>query len=108
MALSTVFLGIGEWEKSSKLMRYKSARNMAALLDEASFLEKFEAQFEEVEQGSIGAATRFRDLPEWSSMQSLVVIASFDWEYGVTITADELREAETVGDLFKIVKGKVT
>lgn len=81
---------------------------MAMRLEEASFLEKFEAQFEEVEKGSIVAGTRFRDLAEWSSMQSLVLIASFDWEYGVTITAEELRAAETVGDLYKIVEGKMS
>ena len=81
---------------------------MEALSEEEKFIQKFEAQFEEVEAGAIQSDTLFRDLPEWSSMQSLVVIASFDWEYGVTITAEELRGANTVGDLYQIVKGKAS
>ena len=39
-------------------------------------------------------------------MQSLVVIASFDWNYSVAVTAEDLRTAQTVGDLYRIVNEK--
>ena len=80
---------------------------MAVHLEPNQFLTRFTAHFEEVEAGEILLETQFRDLAEWSSMQSLVVIASWDWDYGVTITAEELKAAQTVGDLYQIVKGKV-
>ena len=79
---------------------------MSTPLDAGTFLEKFEAQFEELEPGTISLETEFRQLAEWTSMQSLVVIASFDWEFGVMVTADELKQAVTVGDLFETVKVK--
>lgn len=76
-------------------------------LAQETFIQHFEAQFEELEPGTVKAATVFRQMGEWSSMQSLIVIASFDWEYGVTVTAEELKAATTVGDLYAIVRGKM-
>jgi len=81
---------------------------MATDLVLESFIEKLESQFEELDPGAIEPATEFRQLAEWSSMQALIVIASFDWEYGVTITAEELKGATTVADLFDIVHQKVS
>lgn len=81
---------------------------MATNLLLESFIEKLESQFEELDTGGIQPATEFRQLAEWSSMQALIVIASFDWEYGVTITAEELKGATTVEDLFNIVHQKVS
>lgn len=81
---------------------------MAVKIDPDTFVEKFAAQFEEADAASISGGTAFRDLTEWSSMQSLIVIASFDWEYGVTITAEELRQATTVMDLYNVLHQKVS
>jgi acyl carrier protein len=47
--------------------------------------------------------TRLQDLPEWTSLQALIVAASFNWDYGVTISADEFRRADSVVDLYGIV-----
>lgn len=79
---------------------------MSTQLDPSMFLEKFESHFEEIEAGSVGLETEFRQLAEWTSMQSLVVIASFDWEYQVMVSAEELKNAKTVGDLYRLVKEK--
>lgn len=76
-------------------------------IDPAVFVAKFEAQFQELNSGEVTLDTEFRQLAEWSSMQSLIVIASFDWEYGVTLSAEELMAARTVGDLYAIVSAKV-
>lgn len=75
-------------------------------IDVATFVAKFEAQFQEIAPGTVSLETHFRQLAEWSSMQSLVVIASFDWEYGVTLSAEELASAQTVGDLHALVAAK--
>ncbi len=76
-------------------------------IDPTVFIAKFEAQFQELQPGEVALDTDFRQLAEWSSMQSLVVIASFDWEYGVTLSAEELVAARTVGDLYALVSAKV-
>ena len=75
-------------------------------IDPSRFMEHFAAQFEGLSAADISVDTEFRQLPDWSSMQSLVVIASFDWEYGVTVSAEELKTAKTIGDLFQLVVSK--
>jgi acyl carrier protein len=67
------------------------------------FSKGFAEQFENVNSSSLSAKTIFRELPEWSSMQSLIVISSFDWNYGVILRADELRSCITLGDLYEKV-----
>jgi acyl carrier protein len=75
-------------------------------IDPDAFIVQFAAQFEGLPAHEVKLETEFRQLPDWSSMQSLIVIASFDWEYGVTVSADELKGARTVGDLLAIVQSK--
>ena len=72
-----------------------------------AFVQQLEAQFEELAPGSMYAELEFRQLPEWTSMQSLIVIASFDWDYGVTVSAEDLRAAVTVADLYELVRSKM-
>jgi acyl carrier protein len=71
------------------------------------FIKKFEDQFQHAVPGGVKPATRFRDLEEWTSLQALIIISSFDWDYGVTVAADELRKAITVEDLFNLVIKKL-
>lgn len=70
------------------------------------FVEKFAEQFDETDSADITAATNFRDLEEWSSLIGLSVIAMVDEEYDVTLRGDDMRKANTVEELFEIVKGK--
>ena len=86
----------------------KEEHTTRGALDAVGFVAKFEAQFQELQPGEVTLATEFRQLAEWSSMQSLIVIASFDWEYGVTLSAEELMAARTVEDLYGIVAAKVS
>lgn len=72
------------------------------------FVTQFEAQFEDMPTGTLQPSTEFRQLPEWTSMQSLIIIASFDWNYGVAVSAEELRGANTIEDLYHIVRGKLS
>jgi acyl carrier protein len=71
-----------------------------------SFLEKLEPQFDDLPAQPLTSDTLFRTLPGWTSLQSLVVIISFDEEYGVTVSAEELQRAQTLGDLYRLVKEK--
>jgi acyl carrier protein len=77
-------------------------------IDPQVFIANFEAQFHELPPQSLTMDTDFRQLAEWSSMQSLIVIASFDWEYGVTLSAEELLAAQTLADLYALVAAKVS
>ena len=70
------------------------------------FIQRLAAEFEDVPRGTLKASTSFRDMPEWSSMHALIIIALIDTEYGVTLNGEDLRSASTIEDLYNVVKSK--
>ncbi|MCH5243116.1 MAG: acyl carrier protein [Muribaculaceae bacterium] len=70
------------------------------------FLENFVNQFEETDPSLIKPETIFRDLEEWGSMSVLSIIAMADEEYGVELEPEDFKKAQTVQDLFEIIKSK--
>lgn len=70
------------------------------------FVKHFADQFEETDPADITPATKFKELGEWSSLTALAVIAMIDDEYSVKITGDNIKSANTVEDLFSLVKSK--
>lgn len=70
------------------------------------FIANFANQFDDTDASEITAATEFKTLVEWSSLIALSVIAMVDEEYDVTIKGDDIRNSNTVEDLFNVVKTK--
>lgn len=70
------------------------------------FIENFAAQFDDTDPSEIKADTLFHDLDEWSSLTALSIIAMVDDEYDVTLRGEDMRKANTVEELFEIVKSK--
>ena len=68
------------------------------------FIENFAVQFDDTDASEFKSETKFRELDEWSSLIALSIIAMVDEEYEVTLKGDEMRQAETIEDLFNIVK----
>ena len=73
-------------------------------MDIQEFIENFASQFDETEISEFSAETRFRDLEEWNSFLALGVMAMIKSEYDVAISADEMRNANTIQDLYDTVK----
>ena len=71
-----------------------------------SFIEHFAEQFDDTDVSEFKAETVFRDLEEWSSIIALSIIAMVDEEYEVTLKGDDIRSANTIEDLFNVVKSK--
>lgn len=67
------------------------------------FIQHFAEQFEETEAEEFAPDTVFRDNDEWSSLLALSVMAMINEEYDVLISADEMRHANTIQDLFDTV-----
>lgn len=67
----------------------------------SEFIEKFAAQFDETDSSSLSANTRFKELEEWSSLTSLSIIAMIDEEYDIQIKGNDIREANTIEDLYE-------
>ena len=70
------------------------------------FIKNFANQFEETDSSVFTKDTVFKNLDEWSSLLALSIIAMVDEEYGVALKGDDIRSANTIEDLFGIVKSK--
>ena len=70
------------------------------------FIENFAAQFDDTDASEFKADTEFKALDEWSSLTALSIIAMVDEEYDITIKGDDIRNSETIEDLFNAVKAK--
>ena len=70
------------------------------------FIENFAAQFDDTDASEFQPDTEFKALDEWSSLTALSIIAMVDEEYDITIKGDDIRNSETIEDLFNVVKAK--
>ena len=70
------------------------------------FIKNFANQSEETDSSVFTKDTVFKNLDEWSSLLALSIIAMVDEEYGVALKGDDIRSADTLEDLFEIVKSK--
>lgn len=70
------------------------------------FIANFADQFDDTDASEITATTVYKDLDEWSSLIALSIIAMVDEEYDVTLKGDDIRNSNTIEDLFNIVKSR--
>lgn len=70
------------------------------------FVSGFAEQFDDTELSEINPATCFKELDEWSSLVGMSVIAFVKTVYNKPLTGKELRECDTVEDLFNLVSSK--
>ncbi len=75
-------------------------------MDINSFIENFAGQFDDTPADKFTAETKFRDIEEWSSLIALSIIAMVDEEYEVTLKGDDIKNAQTIQDLFNTVQSK--
>lgn len=71
------------------------------------FINNFACQFDDTEESEFKAETLFRDLDEWSSFLALSIMAMIKSEYDVAVTAQEMRDAQTIQDLFNVVQSHI-
>jgi acyl carrier protein len=70
------------------------------------FIEKFADAIEIDDASVLNADTEFKLLAEWSSLSALSIIAMVDEEYDVEINGQDIRNCETIADLFKLVNDR--
>ena len=67
------------------------------------FLENFAVAVDFQEPVDVKAETELTSLPEWDSLAALGVIVMFDVDYGKTIVGDDLKNCNTLADLYKLL-----
>mgnify|MGYP003412555440 FL=1 len=70
------------------------------------FVAHFAEQFEDTDASVFTPETKFREIEEWSSLLALSIIAMVDEEYDVALKGNEMKAANTIEELFDIVKAK--
>ena len=75
-------------------------------METKEFIDNFAVQFDDTDASLFTLETRFRVLEEWDSMSALAIMAMVDEKYHVKLTPDEMKQANTIQDLFEIVKSK--
>lgn len=70
------------------------------------FIEKFAEIFDDTDASTLTPETKFRELDEWSSLSALGVIALADEEFDVELSGNEMRQANTIQELFDLISSK--
>ena len=71
---------------------------------ETQFLNNFIDILDDEPNFNLELNSKFRDLDEWDSLTALSLIAMLDSEYNITINGDQLKNLETLGDIFNLIK----
>ena len=76
-------------------------------MDQNKFIEKIAEQFEDFCDVKLSLDTEFKKIDGWSSLIALSIMSMCTDEYGVTISADDMRKAAKVADIYNIVKSRI-
>ena len=68
------------------------------------FTKKFEEVFDD--EVVLTSETYFKELDEWSSLTVLSIIAFAEENFDVILTGKDIREVETVQDIFELINSK--
>lgn len=70
------------------------------------FTKKLGEEFEDALPGTITPDTNYRSIKGWSSMHALIIIAFVDANFNIILTGSDIKNAESIRDLYKIVQEK--
>lgn len=71
------------------------------------FIENFAEQLDDTSAAVLTPETNFRELEEWSSLSALAILGMIDDEYDVQLKGNEMRQANTIQELFDLVASKL-
>jgi hypothetical protein len=75
-------------------------------MDITDFTDRFASCLHHTPVSAVGPDTEFKKLEEWSSIFALIVIAMVDSDYHKVLTAEDIRSAHSLSDLFNIIQSK--
>jgi len=64
------------------------------------FVAAFAAEFTETPLDMFNEKVKFKELDEWDSLMALSIISMAEENFNVRITGKDLRECETIEDLY--------
>jgi len=79
---------------------------MSEIADIGTFIAGIERELDEPFAVGMHPETVFRKAPEWDSLHSLIVVASLQENYGVTVTDEEFAATRTLEELYSLTVRK--
>mgnify|MGYP003173278965 CR=1 FL=1 len=70
-------------------------------MDIQNFIANFAEQFDDIDVAELHSDTIFHELDGWTSLAAMI-----DDEYNVSVSGKDIRESETIEDLYNVVKSK--
>lgn len=74
-------------------------------MDLNEFIELVKESFDDLDT-ELKPSTAYKQIDEWTSMQALILIAHLDDNLGVVLDADDLKNTNTLEELYLLVEGK--
>mgnify|MGYP006422577751 CR=1 FL=1 len=75
-------------------------------MDKKIFIEKFANEFSKTPSSEFHINVEYKNLTDWDSLTSLTVMAMIDEEYNIELNGDDIERAETINDLYELIKSK--
>ena len=75
-------------------------------MDIDKFIDYLSEVFEDTDKSELKPECYFKELAEYNSMTALSLIACADENYDVELKAADIREADTIQDLFDLIMSK--
>lgn len=67
------------------------------------FIQLFANEFDAIDAENLEPTTRFREIPEWSSLLTLSVITMIEEEMNVKLTLREFQNCQTILELYNAI-----
>lgn len=70
------------------------------------FIKNFGNQFDDANVEEFTPETKFREEEDWTSLTALAVLNMIGKKYGIILKADEMKQTNTIQELFDLVNSK--
>lgn len=70
------------------------------------FINDFVEAIEDESSIPLSSETNFREVDSWDSLAALSVMAMIDDNYKVNLSAEEMKSAKTLGELYTLIESK--
>ncbi len=77
-------------------------------MDLQKLIEGITEIFDDVNPLTIKPDVKFREIDGYSSLTAFLLISMINDEFDVNFTGDDLRRANTINDIFSIIKSKMS
>jgi acyl carrier protein len=71
------------------------------------FTRLIEKEFDDIEVNTLHPNINYRDIPDFSSMHALIIIALIDNHFDVLFSGQDLKSTQTINDLYQLVLSKM-